>query len=184
MHTSADGMMGLQELIVAEQPSEEREQYIDEVFKLADRMKVVVDDLLSATKSSLQPELEIAPHCMEVMTKQVVHALANQARVKGVKVEMQPPVDPNFPRELLTDSRLFKGILQRLLDNGIRFSGEGTTITISLELQVREDDGDLWVVLAIRDEGRGIDDLSKIWDAFAQEVYMDTRASSGLGESG
>lgn len=177
-------MMGLQELIVAEQPSDEREQYIDEVFKLADRLKVVVDDLLSATKSSLQPELEIAPHSMEDLTQQVVHTLANQARVRSVKVEMQPPVDPAFPRQLLTDSRLFKGILQRLLDNGIRFSREGTTITISLELQVREEDGDLWVVLVIRDEGRGIDDLSKIWDAFAQEVYMDTRASSGLGESG
>ena len=175
-------MMGLQELIVAEEPSEEREQYIDEVFKLADRMKVVVDDLLSATKSSLQPELEIAPHSMEVMVQHVVHTLANQARVKEVKIEMVPPVDPAFPRQLLTDSRLFKGIVLRLLDNSIRFSSGGTTITIGLELQVREEDGDLWVVLVIRDEGRGIENPSKIWEAFEQEVYMDTRASIGLGE--
>lgn len=181
LRTPINGMMGLQELIVAEEPSEEREHYIDEVFKLADRMKVVVDDLLSATKSSLQPELEIAPHSMEDMIQHVIHTLANQARVKEVKVEMVPPVDPAFPRQLLTDSRLFKGIVLRLLDNSIRFSSGGTTITIGLELQVREEDGDLWVVLVIRDEGRGIENPSKIWEAFEQEVYMDTRASTGLG---
>jgi len=69
--------------------------------------------------------------------------------------------------------------LDLLLDNAVKFTPEGTQITLAVQRSV---DGS-WVCLTFRDDGPGIpsDQLSRVFRPFFQVDGSATRASGGLG---
>lgn len=86
------------------------------------------------------------------------------------------PVVP-FPHVLTMPRRLGP----RLIDNAIKFSHRGEVVRISLELQ--DDREKRFVVIRVVDQGVGIKDTSKIFEAFSQEQGNITKTNSvGLGE--
>lgn len=50
---------------------------------------------------------------METMIREVIALLHNSALHKRVKVTVRPPVEANFPIEVLTDEREFKNVMYR-----------------------------------------------------------------------
>lgn len=83
------------------------------MLTLTERLKVVVDDLLSVSLDEGRLEPEIAPYSMQDMLSEVIQSLSNAARHKKIKLSIQPPINPKFPREILTDKREWKGIMHR-----------------------------------------------------------------------
>ena len=142
-------------------------------------MSLVVDNILSITLNEGHLDLEISPCSMEDMITEVLHSLENQAHFQRIRMSIKPPVEPDFPRQLLTDRRQFKGTIYRLLDNAIKYSDEGGEVAISLELEHREQD--VRVVIRIMDEGFGITDTANIWQPFSSDNGSISRTSSGLG---
>lgn len=108
-----DGLLGLQDLIANESNEKERDRYLRQVFDLSERMKIVVDDLLSVSWTEGRLELEIAPWSLEDMIHEVISGLENNAIHKDVQIVIEPPISEEFPPELLTDKSLFKGIMHR-----------------------------------------------------------------------
>jgi signal transduction histidine kinase len=77
------------------------------------------------------------------------------------------------------DARLLDQLIWNLLDNAVKFSAEGGTVTIA----IREDEGRL--VLEIADAGPGIpeDAIGRIFDRFARADDAHGAEGTGLGLS-
>ncbi|MFO7601919.1 MAG: ATP-binding protein [Candidatus Desulfacyla sp.] len=87
----------------------------------------------------------------------------------------------NFPQELLirADRTRFQQVMANLLDNAIKYSGEGREIEISAQT------GDACAIISISDEGIGIppSDINKIWDRLYRGDHSRSQRGLGLGLS-
>lgn len=104
-----------------------------------------------------------------------VHKLTYEAKQKNISVETE--LDPLYPIEI--DLTLANRIISNLIENAIKYSGEGTSVF------VKTWDDDEWVYVEIKDNGVGIpsDDLNNIFEKFYR-VKNDASHSikgSGLG---
>jgi signal transduction histidine kinase len=86
-----------------------------------------------------------------------------------------------LPRELSirADRIRFQQVMANLLDNAVKYSGEGREIVISARKE-----GD-WAVISISDQGMGIRpaDIDKIWDRLYRGDHSRSQRGLGLGLS-
>jgi PAS domain S-box-containing protein len=103
-------------------------------------------------------------------------ATALTAELEGKSLKMS--VDARQPlRPIVADAARLQQIVWNLLTNAIKFSVEGGEIRVSLA----QEGGQL--VLAVEDDGRGIDPafLPYVFDRFAQNDASSNRKHGGLG---
>jgi signal transduction histidine kinase len=130
-----------------------------------------MDRLLQAErlrKQSAKPKM--APVDLQRLLSGVAQLLSNEARAKGLNIEVDVPQGPvvESDRELLTLA------LQNLLGNAVKYSSKGT---VTLAARKLPDDG--WV-LSVSDEGPGIgpENLNRLFEAFTRG---DTHGQPGVG---
>jgi signal transduction histidine kinase len=73
--------------------------------------------------------------------------------------------------------RMLRTVVENLLENAIRYAGEGATCTVSL----RREDG--MVVLQVSDDGTGVpeEDAARLFERFFRSDRARTTRGSGLG---
>ena len=71
--------------------------------------------------------------------------------------------------------------LGNLLGNALKFTPRGGRVLLSAD--VREESGERWLTLSVKDSGRGIpvDKLSAVFEPFSQVLGRDAGAGVGLG---
>jgi signal transduction histidine kinase len=81
-----------------------------------------------------------------------------------------------FP-EVLTDESMIQQIISNLIDNAVKYTAEGSTITIGGRVEGSS------AVISIQDEGQGIPENlhDKIFDRFYQVDQSSTRQVGGTG---
>jgi len=97
-----------------------------------------------------------------------------KARSKEVAVETDISPDlPSFP----LDVKQMEEALTQLVDNAIKFNHPGGKIKINAQAN------DDWVMIAVSDTGRGIEEeqMDRIWEVFEQGTDPLRRAQEGLG---
>ncbi len=153
-----------------------RDRFLQTMAGEADRLIRLVNDLLLLSKAdsdalNLKPEPadpgEIARRTIDQLAPRI------EAGNLAFKLEISPglppiPVDPDRTRQILVN----------LLDNAIKYSREGGTITLTM---VASQDGS--VVTRISDEGIGIpaDELPRIGERFYRTDKARSRADGGTG---
>jgi len=109
-----------------------------------------------------------------------VERLRPQARRKDLSLTVDRPDQPVTGQ---LNEEALRRILENLLENAIKFTPDGGTVSVC----VRMDDADDTIVLSVEDTGVGISDeaLPEIFEAFKQESEgMDREyEGSGLGLS-
>jgi len=97
------------------------------------------------------------------------------AEDKGIRIQM------NLPQELLihADRTRLQQVIANLLDNAIKYSGEGTEIEISAWAE------DICAVISISDQGSGIPpgNINQIWDRLYRGDHSRSQRGLGLGLS-
>jgi PAS domain S-box-containing protein len=164
-----------------DEDSAQLEQRLVDYVKMADanadRMMRLINDLIDSEKiaaSGMEPNLQVTDlagafaSCAEVVT-----AIAEDV---GVKLVFNQP-----SMRVKADPAMLERILFNLAANAIKFSPEGSTVTLSA---VTEGD---WVRVIVADNGPGIakEQLKEIFDRFRQGTSRSRKlyASSGLGLS-
>ncbi|HEY7766908.1 hybrid sensor histidine kinase/response regulator [Longimicrobium sp.] len=140
-----------------------------------ERLARLVEDLLllqSLDSGEARPgrfEVNVA-----AVVNEVVQNYASRADQRGVRLGVQVP---GALRPLLSDGSCLREILERLLDNAVRFTEAGEVC-----VRVIAADGDAAAV-EVADTGPGIapDRLRSIFDRFEQADNSDARAHGGLG---
>ena len=86
------------------------------------------------------------------------------------------------PLVIRADRNMLKQVLRILCDNAVKYSPEGTTVSLSCRM-----DNDHMCCLSVRDEGQGIsqEDLPKIFDRFyrSDKARQSETGGHGLGLS-
>jgi two-component system phosphate regulon sensor histidine kinase PhoR len=151
-------------------------EFVDIIERHADRLRRLVEDLLElsrieAKEMQLRPEsLALDEQCQHVVE---LFALAAKSKKTQLSIELSPDAGTVF-----ADRRGLEHVLTNLVDNAIKYAGEGASITVRAAAL---DEGCARVT--VEDTGPGIEarHLPRLFERFYR---VDTGRSRQLGGTG
>lgn len=158
---------------VKDMPDEERSRALALVRGEVSRLSRLVGDLLALARSDAGEPLQVGPIELDALVIQAhrqARSLSNGISVGVSYIEAC---------EVQGDEDRLRQLLLILVDNAVRYTADGGTVTLSL----RRDPP--WAVIGVSDTGVGIDpeDLPHVFDRFwrADPARAKDRAGTGLG---
>jgi signal transduction histidine kinase len=154
---------------------EQRKTFSRILYDQANRLLELVNDIMDLSRlEGGATRLNLTPSSLNSIVESSVPALDTLAVRKGVKLAQELADDlPNVP----VDASKLRQVVVNLLNNAIKFTESGGTITIFTRAQ------DSNVVIEVVDSGIGIParDLTRIFDLFARSDVAVNRQYEGLG---
>ncbi|MCC0175547.1 PAS domain S-box protein [Waterburya agarophytonicola K14] len=172
---SIQGGLNLISSGLLEPESAKGRQVIEIVTENADRLVLLVNDILELERLKLGKVKLLLKICdaAELINKakDLMQLLANRS---GINLSVSPQ-----PIKVNADGDRIIQVLTNLISNGIKFSPEGSTISLTVELQVESQQA----LFKVKDRGRGIprDKLDSIFERFQQVDASDSRKKGGTG---
>jgi two-component system, OmpR family, sensor histidine kinase SenX3 len=150
------------------------QQLADQLVKEADRLARIVDDLLDLSMIEAQEAPTRETVAIHVLLEEAADRLGPMALAHGIPLRVE--VDDR-DAVMTCDSRQLLSAITNLLDNAVKYSEPGNTVTLSGGIE-----GDR-VVISVRDEGIGIPatDLERIFERFYRVDRARSRATGGTG---
>ncbi len=175
IHTPLTALRTNLDLALDESDGSRRQAFLERARAQVMRMEELTDDLLdlsrleSASDTVPQMPLDLGPLVQEMSE---VHA--SQAEQAGLSFEME------LPREAVMisgDAAQIRRALGNLLNNAIKFSHPGGSISVTLETDAA------WTKLSVQDTGIGIpaEDIPKLFSRFHRARNASGIPGSGLG---
>jgi signal transduction histidine kinase len=144
-------------------PEAKRLSMLEIINRAAMRMRRLIDDLLAVARlREGQPfPLQVQRENPADITNEACELFAAQARTKSIRLEC---VKPRQLAMIKGDRHRLLQVLSNLLDNAIKFTPEGGSITVTCEPYRQS------VRFEVKDTGPGIEQqhLSRIFDLFWQ----------------
>lgn len=180
IRTPMNGIIGMTQLALEADVSDEVREYLDMVKSSADSLLTLLNDILDFSKIEAgKLEFESSPFAPRETLAQTINTFALLARRKGLRLDCQ--VSPEVPEWLLGDSGRLRQVLVNLVGNAIKFTERGQ---VSVSAKVAQTGSD-WTELrfTVRDTGIGIpsDKQSLVFAAFTQADASTTRKYGGTG---
>jgi two-component system phosphate regulon sensor histidine kinase PhoR len=159
----------------AELPGADLQALMRQAHDEVEEMTELVDDILFLSELEQEREVvslgdtEAAP-----VLRELVAGLAERAEMAGIALELRIE-DEGL--HLPLRRRMLRLVAENLLENTLRYAGEGATCTVSLR---REDDA---IVLEVADDGTGVpaEDVPRLFERFFRSDRARTTRGSGLG---
>jgi PAS domain S-box-containing protein len=158
----------------------EQREYQEIVLRNIRQLQSMIDDLLEVTRLETR-KLTVQPECVSVpeAVEDALETLHGPARAKGVMLTSR--MDPDLPPAYADQIRL-RQILIILLDNAIKFTPQGGTVTSWVRLLP---ENPRFLLLEVVDTGCGIDpDIAgRLFERLYQvtDSTQGSRAGLGLG---
>lgn len=184
IRTPINSIIGLNEMILRSNPSEETREYAENIQNASKMLLNLVNDILDLSRIEMK-RLEILP--VEYQTKKLFEELIAmmEIRMQEKKLEFQIDIDSQLPAVLYGDSRRIEQILLNLLTNAVKYTEQGT-VTLSVHEEARHGDR-IRMTVSVRDTGIGIrkEDMEYLFDSFRRIDEGKNRnvEGSGLGLS-
>lgn len=180
IRTPMNGIIGMTELALGTDLSEEQRDYLEAVRISAETLLDILNDILDLSKIEAgRLELERVPFDLRYVVEQVADIMAQRASARGL--ELLIFVAPDAPPTLRGDPTRLRQILVNLIGNAIKFTEDGE-VCVSIEM-LREHDSEVEILCTVADTGLGIpgNKLDVIFDAFTQADGSVTRRFGGTG---
>jgi signal transduction histidine kinase len=155
---------------------EVRDRFLETVEAETDRLIRLVNDLLVLSRAdSAALNLSRKPTDVGQLVRALADRLAEQAQALDLTIRVQ--IDPNVPAAWADADRL-EQVLRNLLDNAIKFSRPGGSITLRVSATP-----DRLVLVQVCDEGLGIPaaELPRVGQRFYRADRARARGGHGLG---
>jgi signal transduction histidine kinase len=137
-------------------------------------------ELMQYTTSARPTDVLLTNVEVETTLRAAESLIAPQAQAKGIAIEIEPgrrgaAVSANAAKLLQ--------VVLNLLDNAVKFTPPGGTITISWEVFAAADRLSERIAIRVADTGRGIasDELSAVFDPYVQVGEHDASGDTGVG---
>lgn len=164
----------LDEMIAMEgDPS--KKSLIDIAIRSADRVEKLTSDLLDTKRLETGlPVSELKSSPVKLLVSGAIEQILTSAREKKLKVSVDIP---NTIPNVRVDVDMIKRVMVNLLENAVKYTPEGGSITISADSQ------DAWVTMSVQDTGRGIpaEAQERIFEKFTRIREGATGMTKGLG---
>jgi two-component system phosphate regulon sensor histidine kinase PhoR len=138
-----------------------------------DRLGLLVDELLDLSRIE-SGAIELHPEAVDVVAAVAEAADSVRAQVTARAVELTLPSER---LQVECDKRSLVRIASNLLDNAVKYSPEGATVTVEARSE-----GEL-VAISVRDQGPGIapEDLPRVFERFYKADASRSNDGVGLG---
>ena len=156
-------------------PLADQQEYLRITLRHAAKLERLVSGLFELTElDAPDVHLECAPVALDDLIEDLIGEFALRAEAVGVRLSRQ---DCEGLPLVNVDARLIERVFENLIENALRFTQAGGTITIACRVVGSA------VETEIRDTGEGIDprDLPRVFDRFYRSRDSDNHRGSGLG---
>jgi two-component system phosphate regulon sensor histidine kinase PhoR len=157
------------------QPPGELLRILEVMERHSDRLYALVEDVLSLARlESPAAELDLSEISLPEFLPEILRDWEKRLEAKQLKAHLDVPLD--LPKLEADESRL-QEIIYNLLDNAVKYSRAGGTITLCAAVE-----GDR-MRISVSDEGIGIreDDLPRIFERFYRADKARSRELGGTG---
>ena len=158
-------------------PQEEQQLYVKQVLANVVKLEKLVQELFELSKLEAQqvkPQMEVFPVCE--LAQDIAHKYQLFAQEKKIVLQANIPTDRAVVK---ADIALIERVLQNLLDNAIKFTPEGGTVSVQIKKVGNN------AKIEISDTGVGISqkDLPLIFDRYRRSERESSikRGGTGLG---
>ncbi|MFC0485349.1 ATP-binding protein [Pseudarthrobacter scleromae] len=164
-----------------EQPvSPEVHQMLDIVVRNTERLRILIEDMLSVSRNGLDDSLmHLTPVRLGQTLDLVAAALRPLATQQNVTIAVDPvPEDP----EILADEVQLQQVFTNLVSNAIKFTPSGGRIEVGSESHAASD-GSRWATVSVADTGIGIssEEIDHVFTRFYRASNAMTGAIPGTG---
>jgi signal transduction histidine kinase len=151
----------------------EREEFLGIVDRQSKRLSRLVEDLLLAGKIQ---EQRVGVVLERIDVRQLLRETIEEEQPKAGSRKLAATVEPGA-EYIVSDELRLRQILVNLLDNSIKYSPEGSPITLRCTRDERD------IILSCEDEGPGIpkDKAEHLLEKFTQGDASETRRVGGVG---
>jgi len=179
IRTPMNAIIGLTHLLKHDNPSPAQLKQLSKIDGSAGHLLSIINDILDISKIEAEKlELEQADFHLDSLFDHILISLKEQARSKGLNIEVDKSDTPLWLRGDLT--RLRQSLLN-YASNALKFTEKGT-IFLRVKKLLKFDDQVL-LRFEVQDTGIGIepDQLFRLFDAFEQADVSTTREHGGTG---
>jgi|GEM_PF-2090313 len=180
IRTPMNGIIGLTELILDADLSDEQREHLIIVKQCAENLLNLISDILDLSKIEAgQMELEELNFSLYELVEKTLDPFMPKADQKGL--ELISFISPNVPDKVLGDPTRLRQVLFNLLSNSLKFTETGEVI-LKVDLEARDDDT-ARLHFSVSDTGIGIPSNRQeaIFESFTQGDGSTTRKYGGTG---
>lgn len=180
LRTPLNGIMGMTDLVLDSDLSDEQREYLGFVKTSADGLMKVVSNLLDLSGIEVAACLDDErAYSFRACLADAITAISHAASDKELAVTLS--VHEETPDTLIGDPARIRRVLGHLIGNAIKFTTHGQ-VKVSVTVEMVLQDG-LLLHCAVMDTGLGISPEQQlvIFDAFAQADSSVTRRYGGVG---
>ncbi|MHB1315485.1 MAG: sensor histidine kinase [Christensenellales bacterium] len=159
------------------QPFDEKitKEFLTDINSEVDRMSEIVNDLLALVNMDNESSRSIRKEVvhLEPLLKTVVESLQSLARLNQITLKLEIKNDIT----IMGDSLRLRQAFTNLIDNGLKYTGAGGEVKVSLRDEGR------WAVISVKDNGIGIPEKEQkhIFERFYRVDKARSRYTGGTG---
>ena len=149
----------------------------DRIERETERLNELIGQLLSLAK--LESGVTVVEH-EPVDLVELLASVASDANFEAHAIDRRVETADTTPATIQGDARLLHSALENIVRNAVRYTAEGTAVTLSLERDSEKPD--TWRI-TIRDHGPGVPEamLPRLFEPFVRVDDARDRASGGYG---
>jgi PAS domain S-box-containing protein len=154
--------------------SEKQRDYVDKILQGVGQMSDLIDDLLDLGRVEAGVGMERKPCHLGAILIEAVDGMRARAITKEITLRLEPP---SGTAVVAGDAALLRQMVANLVDNAIKYTPGGGTVTVGLSVQDRQ------AVVRVADTGIGIapDDQVRLFEKFYRIKRRDTADIPGTG---
>jgi two-component system phosphate regulon sensor histidine kinase PhoR len=157
-----------------------QERFLEIMRVQAQRMKRLIDDLLSLSRIEMRVHvLPTQPVDLVALARQMVETNAPMAKERGVVIRANMPA---HPVRVLGDRDELLRVLENLIENGVKYGESGGAVDVTIDSAQTGQSGHQ-VVLSVQDYGPGIapEHLPRLTERFYRVDVVQSRDKGGTG---
>lgn len=150
-----------------------RQKFLDIINEEAERLTRLINDIL--TLSNIEQNVE---NMKEIFSgEEIIENVFTMMKIEAEKKKIDLSINLMNDKKLYGDPDKFKQMMINLIDNAIKYSEEGDSVSVATR---SEDDN---VIITVEDTGIGIPekDISRLFERFYRVDKARSRAKGGTG---
>ena len=158
---------------------ENQKKYLTIIKEQADRLTRLVEDLLAVSRLESQ-NLQLTIRALDI--RKAIDKVCDTLSTKSANHKIVLDIEENVPN-VWADADRLEQILTNLIDNAIKYSPGGSTVTVKVISLLNEQNARDKLKIEVTDQGVGIkeNDLPKIFSKFGRLDNPLTRQTQGTG---